>query len=256
MLTQRSVLEFYKYTGKERDTESGLDMFGARYYGSSLGRFMTPDWASKPVNVPYAHFGNPQSLNLYSYVQNNPTTLGDPDGHCTDTMTAPMCVGGAVGGPPGAAIGLGVGILVTVGVAAYVYYHHNSDDTANKNAPPPATSQNQSQSQSTPADPNQGKPDQSKSDKGGAQDKKLTKGEINNLKENTGQSAEEIKQETMGTKKVGNLEMYKNDQGDIVVKPLNRRSRSRNRSLSSYRCFLEAKLWPELQCGYSLNLPI
>jgi RHS repeat-associated protein len=74
----------YKFTGKERDNESGLDMFGARYYGSSLGRFMTPDWAAKPVNVPYAHFGNPQSLNLYSYVQNNPTTTGDPDGHDTE----------------------------------------------------------------------------------------------------------------------------------------------------------------------------
>ncbi len=72
----------YKFTGKERDTESGLDMFGARYYGSGLGRFMTPDWAAKPVTVPYAHFGNPQSLNLYSYVNNNPTTTADPDGHC------------------------------------------------------------------------------------------------------------------------------------------------------------------------------
>jgi RHS repeat-associated protein len=72
----------HKFTGKERDSESGLDMFGARYYGSSLGRFMTPDWAAKPTAVPYAHYGNPQSLNLYSYVQNNPTTTGDPDGHC------------------------------------------------------------------------------------------------------------------------------------------------------------------------------
>jgi RHS repeat-associated protein len=72
----------YKFTGKERDTESGLDMFGARYYGSSLARFMTPDWAAKPTNVPYASFGNPQSLNLYSYVNNNPTTTRDPDGHC------------------------------------------------------------------------------------------------------------------------------------------------------------------------------
>jgi RHS repeat-associated protein len=71
----------YKFTGKERDSESGLDMFGARYYGSSLGRFMTPDWAAKPTNVPYASFGNPQSLNLYSYVNNNPTTTRDPDGH-------------------------------------------------------------------------------------------------------------------------------------------------------------------------------
>jgi RHS repeat-associated protein len=71
----------YKFTAKERDTESGLDMFGARYYGSSLGRFMTPDWAAKPTAVPYAMFGDPQSLNLYSYVRNNPTTTRDPDGH-------------------------------------------------------------------------------------------------------------------------------------------------------------------------------
>ena len=74
----------YKFTGKERDSESGLDEFGARYYASSLGRFMIPDWAAKPTNVPYANFGNPQSLNLYSYVENNPTTTGDPDGHCCD----------------------------------------------------------------------------------------------------------------------------------------------------------------------------
>jgi len=74
--------DHYMFNGKERDTESGLDEFGARYYASSQGRFMIPDWAVKPTSVPYANFGNPQSLNLYSYVQNNPTTLGDPDGHC------------------------------------------------------------------------------------------------------------------------------------------------------------------------------
>ncbi len=68
-------------TGKERDSESGLDNFRVRYDASSLGRFMTPDWAEKPTDVPYANFGNPQSLNLYAYVENNPTTLGDPDGH-------------------------------------------------------------------------------------------------------------------------------------------------------------------------------
>lgn len=43
---------------------------------------MSPDWAAKPAAVPYASFGNPQSLNLYSYVNNNPTTTRDPDGHC------------------------------------------------------------------------------------------------------------------------------------------------------------------------------
>jgi RHS repeat-associated protein len=74
----------YKFTGKERDPESGLDDFDARFYSSPFGRFMTPDWEAKPTDVPYANFGNPQSLNLYSYVQNNPTTMGDPDGHCLE----------------------------------------------------------------------------------------------------------------------------------------------------------------------------
>jgi RHS repeat-associated protein len=43
-----------RFTGKERDSESGLDMFGARYYGSSLGRFMTPDWGRWPTQPVFA----------------------------------------------------------------------------------------------------------------------------------------------------------------------------------------------------------
>jgi RHS repeat-associated protein len=69
------------FTGKYRDGESGLDYFGARYYSSALGRFMTPDWSGMPEAVPYASIENPQSLNLYSYVLNNPATGTDPDGH-------------------------------------------------------------------------------------------------------------------------------------------------------------------------------
>jgi len=49
-----------------------------------MARFMTPDWAAKPTAVPYASFGNPQSLNLYSYVKDNPTAVRDPDGHQED----------------------------------------------------------------------------------------------------------------------------------------------------------------------------
>jgi RHS repeat-associated protein len=75
----------YKFTGKERDTESGLDNFGARYDSSALGRFMMPDWSVKVEPVPYAKLDNPQSLNLYAYVLNNPTTSIDPDGHYTDS---------------------------------------------------------------------------------------------------------------------------------------------------------------------------
>jgi RHS repeat-associated protein len=71
----------YKFTGKERDAESGLDYFGARYYGSTMGRFMSPDWADKPEAVPYSSLSNPQSLNLYAYVNNNPLSKIDPDGH-------------------------------------------------------------------------------------------------------------------------------------------------------------------------------
>jgi len=64
------------FTGKERDTESGNDYFGARYYASSMGRFMSPD----PMGIASGSLTNPQSLNLYSYVLNNPLIGIDPDG--------------------------------------------------------------------------------------------------------------------------------------------------------------------------------
>jgi RHS repeat-associated protein len=70
-----------KFTGKERDSESGLDYFGARYYGSALGRFTSPDWSSAPQPVPYANLRDPQTLNLYAYVGNNPLARADLDGH-------------------------------------------------------------------------------------------------------------------------------------------------------------------------------
>ena len=69
------------FTGKERDSESGNDYFGARYYASSMGRFMSPDWSDYFDPVPYANLENPQTLNLYSYVQNNPLTFHDATGH-------------------------------------------------------------------------------------------------------------------------------------------------------------------------------
>jgi RHS repeat-associated protein len=73
--------DHYMFDGKERDSESGLDNFGARYDASSLGRFMTPDWAAKPITVPYAVFGDPQTLNLYAFVENGPVNRADADGH-------------------------------------------------------------------------------------------------------------------------------------------------------------------------------
>jgi RHS repeat-associated protein len=69
------------FTGKERDSESGLDDFGARYYSSQFGRFVSADWSAVPVPVPYADLTNPQSLNLYALVKGNPETFADLDGH-------------------------------------------------------------------------------------------------------------------------------------------------------------------------------
>ena len=75
-------------TGKERDSESGNDYFGARYYASSMGRFMSPDWSAKEEPVPYAKLDDPQTLNLYAYVGNNPLTRVDADGHVVSSSCA------------------------------------------------------------------------------------------------------------------------------------------------------------------------
>jgi RHS repeat-associated protein len=78
-------------TGKERDTESGNDYFFARYYSSAMGRFLSPDWAAKAWPVPYAKLDDPQTLNLYGYLRNNPLGGVDADGHCGAGANDPPC---------------------------------------------------------------------------------------------------------------------------------------------------------------------
>jgi RHS repeat-associated protein len=76
------------FTSKERDTESGNDYFGARYYGSSMGRMLSPDSGVDQ------HPEDPQSWNLYSYVGNNPLVRTDPTGEFTcdsKTVSATQC---------------------------------------------------------------------------------------------------------------------------------------------------------------------
>ena len=54
-----------RFTGKERDSETGLDYFGARYFSAAQGRWTSPDWSAVPQPVPYADLSDPQTLNLY-----------------------------------------------------------------------------------------------------------------------------------------------------------------------------------------------
>lgn len=62
-------------TGKERDAETGLDYFGARYLSAAQGRFTTPD----PLGAS-GKASNPQTWNRYAYALNNPLKFVDPDG--------------------------------------------------------------------------------------------------------------------------------------------------------------------------------
>jgi RHS repeat-associated protein len=66
----------HHFTGKERDAESGNDYFGARYYASTMGRFLSPD----PLYIEMHRLADPQQLNLYMYSRNNPLTVTDPTG--------------------------------------------------------------------------------------------------------------------------------------------------------------------------------
>ena len=72
----------HRFTGQERDEESDLDYFLARYYSGPLGRFLSPD-------APFAdqYPGNPQSWNLYGYVRNSPLSFVDPTGAITVCAT-------------------------------------------------------------------------------------------------------------------------------------------------------------------------
>jgi RHS repeat-associated protein len=81
-----------QFGSKERDGEIGLDFFISRYFSPTQGRYVSPDYFSgnpatlmnsfdRSSALPYAVLPNPQTLNLYSYVENNPLSLIDPDGH-------------------------------------------------------------------------------------------------------------------------------------------------------------------------------
>ena len=112
-----------KFTQKERDIETGLDYFLARYYSSTQGRFTSPDEFAggpheifeavlDPTPLLYAEPTEPQSLNKYNYCLGNPLRYLDPDGHQTKQADALIIV------TPRTAILVGnvaVGVLKEVG---------------------------------------------------------------------------------------------------------------------------------------------
>ena len=88
-----------RFTGKERDAETGLDYFEARYFSGAQGRFTSPD---DPLD--YADPADPQSWNLYAYGLNSPLVYSDPTGHnpCVNGVnpeTGNICVVGTAQAP-------------------------------------------------------------------------------------------------------------------------------------------------------------
>ena len=95
-------------TSKERDLETGLDFFLARYYSNQQGRFTSPDdfkggpeelFGEVDPHDPlfYADIAEPQSLNKYHYCLNNPLRYIDPDGHQTTTADRIRNAAAAIG---------------------------------------------------------------------------------------------------------------------------------------------------------------
>lgn len=82
----------FLFTGKEKDTETGLYYYGARYYDPYLRQFTQPDTVIQDIY-------NPQNLNRYSYVLNNPYKYED------DTGESPTLVTAVIGAGVGATIG-------------------------------------------------------------------------------------------------------------------------------------------------------
>ena len=80
-VVQANTGQTFKFTGKERDTETNLDNFGGEVLFLDHGAVHDPGLGENPAAVPYAIFADPQSLNLYEYVVNNPESKVDPDGH-------------------------------------------------------------------------------------------------------------------------------------------------------------------------------
>jgi RHS repeat-associated protein len=132
-----------EFTSKERDAETGLDFFESRYYSSAQGRFTSPDEFKggfldafsghavfQPGPLPYADITDPQTLNKYAYVRNNPLRYTDPDGHCVEDF----CVvegGVALAAGSSAELSCAEWVAGDVGLTGAALTLHNGANTIN-----------------------------------------------------------------------------------------------------------------------------
>jgi RHS repeat-associated protein len=242
-----------KFTGKERDAETGLDYFGARYFSGSQGRFTSPD---EPVI--YSDAENPQSWNLYAYVGNNPLGLVDPDGHMGHCPNGVDESGTACKPHP-------VDIAVLEIMARVLIRQWEMEKRVKQVVRPvmewasqprdmgclaAATASGSAAGASVGMLGLAGGPtvaitaptgfavggaggwvagmiacssnsgaSGSGTSSGGGQDRKLSPSEIRKLERTTGESAHQIKTEALGTnKKIAQYDLYKDSQGNVFVK--------------------------------------
>jgi RHS repeat-associated protein len=90
-----TTITTHKFTGYQLDSETGLNNAQARYYGASMGRFMSPD----PAGLSSVDLSNPQSWNFYAYVYSRPLVLTDSTGldPCDDDPTCDPGTGNGYG---------------------------------------------------------------------------------------------------------------------------------------------------------------
>lgn len=131
------------FTGKERDSESGNDYFGARYYASSMGRLLSPD----PETPTPLHLLNPQRWNMYSYGLNNPLSFTDSGGRdaAAVNFSKEIAIVGHEGvmsvhsdgtvtyarfGPVGGSRSMGEGLVQSFTLTTKVQFDSNGNPTA------------------------------------------------------------------------------------------------------------------------------
>ena len=112
MVQEERVPNIFRYSGEYWDATTNLQYLRARWYDPSIGRFINEDTYGGDIK-------NPLSLNLYTYVENNPLQYIDPTGNskCAFTETAMECVGNGKGGGGGSAGNSYVGSTVVRGNA-------------------------------------------------------------------------------------------------------------------------------------------